>query len=522
MIRHLRVVAVLAAASSVDASAASAAPVFRSSQELLPRLGIAGRAIEPPGPLRPRVQITNADRLRAAAAGWQRVAATPPFGSAGEAMLMTDGTVFVYDNSGNWFTLTPDKFGNYVNGTWSQKASLPAGYAPLYFGSAVLPTGDVIVEGGEYNEGGSKPVWTSLGAYYNRKANTWSAVNPPAGWTSIGDAPSVVLPNGTFMLGNCCSVQQALFNPSTKAWTATGAGKADSNNEEGWTLLPSGNVLTADVGDAPNSELYNSAGGTWSSAGILPELLTGKAYGDEMGPQVLRPDGTVFTGGADQYTAIYHTSTGAWSAGPNFPIIGGAQLDMADAPASLLPNGNVLMAVSPGVFKQPSYFLNFNGTKFTEVAGPPNAPNDSSFYYKMLLLPTGQVLETDFSTDVEIYTPQGKPYAGIAPVITSVPQTLKHGKTYKASGVLFNGVSQANAYGDDAQAATNFPLIAITNAASGHVVFARTHAFSSMAVASPAVVSTLFDVPTSIETGASTLVVVANGIQSQPVAVTIE
>jgi hypothetical protein len=241
-----------------------------------------------------------------------------------------------------------------------------------------------------------------------------------------------------------------------------------------------------------------------------------------MGPQVLRPNGTVFTGGADQYTAIYNTNTGKWNAGPNFPIIGGAQLDMADAPASLLPNGNVLMAVSPGVFNQPSYFLNFNGTKFTEILGPPNAPNDSSFYYRMLVLPTGQVLETDFSSDVEIYTPQGKPYAGIAPVITSVPLTLKHGKTYKASGVLFNGISQANAYGDDAQAATNFPLVAITNTASGHVVFARTHGFSSMAVASPASVTTLFDVPSTIETGASKLVVVTNGIQSQPVAVTIQ
>jgi hypothetical protein len=52
-------------------------------------------------------------------------------------------------------------------------------------------------------------------------------------------------------------------------------------------------------------------------------------------------------------------------------------------------------------------------------------------------------------------------------------------------GLRFSGVSQSNAYGDDAQAATNYPLVAIINGASAHVFFARTHAFSSMAVASP-------------------------------------
>jgi len=38
-----------------------------------------------------------------------------------------------------------------VNGTWLQLASLPPGYSPLYFASAVLPDGRLIVEGGEFN-----------------------------------------------------------------------------------------------------------------------------------------------------------------------------------------------------------------------------------------------------------------------------------------------------------------------------------------------------------------------------------
>ena len=42
------------------------------------------------------------------------------------------------------------------------------------------------------------------------------------------------------MQANCCSTQISLFIPKTFAWTATGSGKADWFDEEGWTLLPDG------------------------------------------------------------------------------------------------------------------------------------------------------------------------------------------------------------------------------------------------------------------------------------------
>ncbi|PYX02251.1 MAG: hypothetical protein DMG85_21865 [Acidobacteria bacterium] len=69
-------------------------------------------------------------------------------------------------------------------------------------------------------------------------ADTWTSVNPPAGWNNIGDAQTVVLNNGTFMLANAVTAQAALLNASTLTWTATGSGKFDINDEEGWTLLP--------------------------------------------------------------------------------------------------------------------------------------------------------------------------------------------------------------------------------------------------------------------------------------------
>jgi hypothetical protein len=99
---------------------------------------------------------------------------------------------------------------------------------------------------------------------------------------------------------------------------------------------------------------------------------------------------------------------------------------------------------------------------------------------------------------------------------------VTRGSADSVSGTQFNGLSQAAAVGDELNAATNYPLVRITNLASGHVVYARTHDHSSMGVATGStVVSTLFNVPAAAETGPSSLVVVANGIPSVPVSVTV-
>ena len=94
---------------------------------------------------------------------------------AGVTMLLSDGTVIVHEEQDggeqNWYKLTPDAFGSYVNGTWSQVASIPPSlsYAPLYFGSQVIADGRLTVIGGEYNF--DQPVWTTQGAIYDPVAN---------------------------------------------------------------------------------------------------------------------------------------------------------------------------------------------------------------------------------------------------------------------------------------------------------------------------------------------------------------
>jgi hypothetical protein len=65
--------------------------------------------------------------------------------------------------------------------------------------------------------------------------------------------------------------------------------------------------------------------------------------------------------------------------------------------------------------------------------------------------------------------------------------------------------------------------VRITNQFTGHVFYAKTHDHSSMGVATgKATVSTNFDVAAGMETGASSLVVVANGIPSKAVNITVE
>jgi hypothetical protein len=135
----------------------------------------------------------------------------------------------------------------------------------------------------------------------------------------------------------------------------------------------------------------------------------------------------------------------------------------------------------------------------------------------MLLLPTGQVMLTDFSHDIEVYTSGGTHKPVWAPTIKHAPVLVRPGSTYTISGTQFNGLSQGAAYGDDAQMSTNYPLVRVRNKATGHVAYWRTHDHSTMAVATGnALVSTHFDVPGDAEEGIADLVVVANGIPSSP------
>ena len=307
---------------------------------------------------------------RAAAGSWSNLMNVPPGGpyNFGNPLLLTDGTVIVHrTDTPDWYKLTPNSAGSYVNGTWTKIASMQPGYGPKFFASAVLPDGRVIAEGGEYNLGGDAD-WGTQGAIYDPTvgvSGAWTPVSPPAGWTTIGDGQSTVLADGTFMLASCCDTpfRAALFNPISLTWTSTGTNKADRYDEESWTLLPDRTVLTVDAYTTPiggtdcgrNTERYDPSTGTWSSAGSVPSQLSdcnnANAEGGsnptfEIGPQVLLYNGKVIVRRTTANVAhrTHDTFSRAWC-GPDAGNCGATRnlpCTLADAPATLLPNGNVV------------------------------------------------------------------------------------------------------------------------------------------------------------------------------------
>jgi hypothetical protein len=474
------------------------------------------------------------------------------------ALLLTDGSVMMQslNDAGVFYSLSPAADGGYVNGTWRQLSSPPVGYEPYAGSQAVLADGRVLFVGGEYNQNQySLPFapsgLTNMSAVYDPVTDHWTMIAAPPGVPYIGDSPSVVLPDGSFMFGTKLGRSMWRLDPVSLTWTSIpAAGKADDFAEEGWTLLPNGDIFTVDVGTPPHAEHYDPVAAQWYGDGNTPTDLTalsntpgglnygpapiqnvgGVTYGPgpsgtyfppgEIGPALLLPNGTVFATGAaasnstGAHTVIYTrgptpADSGSFIAGPDFA----AGDDASDASAALLPSGHVLIAATSGQFYE------YDGSTMPITGVLPNNGGTTSYF--VLPLPNGQALVTGGGV-TWVYSAGGSADPKWAPTIFVAPASVTRGSADSVSGTQFNGLSQAAAVGDELNAATNYPLVRITNLASGHVVYARTHDHSSMGVATGStVVSTLFNVPAAAETGPSSLVVVANGIPSVPVSVTV-
>jgi Kelch motif len=494
-----------------------------------------------------------------------------------DALLMMDGSVLVEryaSSTGDWWRLRPDASGNYVNGTWSYDSSLPViggvQYAPLYYCSAVLPDGRAVVIGGEYNyqlSGASftyVTVETNKGAIYDPATRTWTALPPPT-TSRVGDSMCSVLTTGPhkgqLAIGPNSGSKMYVLDPVALTWTDLGVtGKVGSNSEEGWTLLPDGTLYdvlangTAANGTSNLTLRYIPTLNQWVSAGVSPVLLKDTSS-HETGAQVLMYNGSVFVAGADRNSGAnvvftpppgstvdnQLTAQGTFLVAPAFPrkpaatappmtnCIGTApnlmcQLDDADAPGALLPNGHVLVPAAPGVFNPDTYFFEYDPSNNTlnEIARPSNASTQIQYAYHMLLLPNGQVFAPTGGTLVPFYTmdPTTGPDPSWKPVITSVPHSLTPGQRYSLSGMQINGLTEGAYYGDDYSSATNYPIVRITNHATGHVFWGRPHDRDNLTItAGNTVITTALDIPANLEPGTSDLVVIANGIASDPVEI---
>ena len=380
---------------------------------------------------------------------------------------------------------------------------------------------------------------TNTAEIYNLATGVWTSVAPDP-QAIVGDEPTEVLPNGSILVGDIVNNGTEIYNPTTNTWS-TGGSKVRSNersDEEPWVKLPNGDILTYDLFSSISNnkfeaELYNPTTNSWSDAsntiGTLP-LLSTAGEGYEEGAAVMLPDGNALFTGDGGSTAYFNTSTNVWSAGPTMPVVSingvQTQLTMGDAPAAVMPNGDVLMSLSPAVaggsFPSPTYIYDLNPTTgvYTNVTPPGTVDTQlssvNSYETNMLVLPTGQILLNDYNNDPALYTPGGSPNAAWQPQITSF---VNNGDgSYTLTGTQLNGLDEGAAYGDDEQMSSNYPIVEVTDTITGNVYYATTSNWSSVGVATGSTPETVTVVlPAALGTDPFSMVAIANGISSAPI-----
>ncbi len=465
-----------------------------------------------------------------AVGSWTALASAAP-GGVQNMLLLTDGTVLCQNQGGTiWYKLTPNGVGgSYVNGSWTTMASM--GSSRRFFVSAMLQSGRVLVAGGEYGTGGANS------EIYDPVANTWTPVPTPAALFSatgvladgsnngFRDPCSVLLPNGDLMVAPVLASVQwgtVIYSVVSNTWT-TGPACRGNQNEASWIKLPDDSILTIDTA-SQTSERYIPASRLWIADANVPQQLYG--VGSEIGPGLLLPDGRALFIGATGLNVFYtpsgNTSFGTWSVAAPLPNNQGAP----DAPAAVMVNGKILAATSAPmyvsgtntIFPTPTSFYELNPTNniWTQVNAPAGGQTVNIPCYKttMLALPSGQVLYSDYGTQLYVYTPDGTPLAAGKPTIASV--TPKADGTYRLTGTLLNGLNAGAAYGDDLQMDSNYPLVRLHT--GGNVYYCRTTNWSSTSVMTgSAVLGTDFSPSGGLTPGWYNLVTVANGIASDPV-----
>jgi hypothetical protein len=180
------------------------------------------------------------------------------------------------------------------------------------------------------------------------------------------------------------------------------------DDEVAYTLLPSGKVLLVDAwatsySSFGSSELFDPTTNTWSCGATTPVQLWDNS-GHELGPNVVVHNGKTFQVGATTATDVYNPATNSWSAGPT-PQNG---LTGYDAPASVEFNGKVLEMVGPPGFGSGCQFIEYDPASNTlsNTANPADCPGDPSYVGHLMVLPTGQIMFTDFAARSKFITPR--------------------------------------------------------------------------------------------------------------------
>ena len=273
-----------------------------------------------------------------------------------------------------------------TNGTFAPTGSMTAlrsGHA-----STLLPSGKVLVTGGNLGSTGTAEVFDPATAAFTATANMISL-------RSLHTA--TLLPSGKVLIagGSGAGTSAELFDPAMDVFAATGSMTGPRYSHTA-TLLQSGKVLVAGGQDSNGSasavstaELYDPASGAFSPTGSMGTARQSHTT------TLLANGSVLIAGGFDQNGAplstaeVYNPITGMFATtismlAPHFQHT-----------ASLLPSGNVLIAGGGGFVAE----LFDPGTGTFSLTG-------SLFMSRRLhaatLLPNGEVLVTGSQTPVHI------------------------------------------------------------------------------------------------------------------------
>jgi hypothetical protein len=375
---------------------------------------------------------------------------------------------------------------------------------------AKMPNGSIL----EYDIFKSAAAGTGFAERYDPTTNTWFSVSPADGTANgflpllssnaIGFelGPIVRLADGRiFAIG--ANQHTALYTPSTNTWAAG----PDIMGNSGGVSFPFG------ADDAPGAVMPNG------------HVL----FAADFGPGVTTT-GDITTGSAIitniPSTVGYLVGWGVSGTG----IPSATTILSVDSPSQIHINKNATATI-PGAtlkigttFDKPTQLFDFNPATSTIAPVSPAIPdanlsNAPAFVTRMLMLPTGQVLFSDSSNQLWIYTPDGAAPAALWPVINEV--TYNGAGVFTLTGKQLNGQSAGSNYGDDVQTDENYPIIRFTNSA-GQVYYARTSNWSSVGIATgTTLMTTNFTLNPAMPAGPYALIVSAAGISSAPMFVNI-
>jgi len=396
---------------------------------------------------------------------------------------------------------------------------------------------------------------------YNVAVNSWSPSGTKVypedssdeeGWTRTGEGSIVnydlfqsIATNGSYA---------EAYNPKTGVWrsispsdgTAQGTIPQLSSVNLGYELGPSlrlqdGRVL--EIGATQHTALYNPAWNTWEAGPDISGTLNGIAspFGADDAPGAILPNGHVIfaaDAGASQVTSSGNITAGSpvitgipstaifqvfWSvSGTGIP--GGAYIASVDSPSQVTISAPATATTSGdaiswgGTFSNPTELFEFDPLRnsihqITSALPDANLPFEGSYPTRMLILPTGQLLFSDSSSQLWVYTSDDGPNPFVRPIVFNV-NYLGGGK-YRLTGLQIDGQSSGASYGDDDQMDSNYPIVRMVDS-HGDVLYARTSNWSKIAVGEDGIETVDFTPNPEVTPGHYSLIVSGAGISSFP------